>query len=172
MSACVAETTTEPEGTSPTGDTRASDTGTPQTCGVTPPELSVGTGVEAFEPLSDLDAVEVVFGPQGGYHIVAALRACHMSPLLTVHIEMIDEATGATVADVDYLAPTLDEGDCCRSRADMYGYLDVSTVPGIAGQDPGAYLDGKVIAIAIAASDEDGATADASVRAIAEFSSP
>ena len=39
-----------------------------------PPELSVGTGEEAFAPLMNGDVLELIHGPQGGWHVVVSAR--------------------------------------------------------------------------------------------------
>jgi hypothetical protein len=39
------------------------------------PEVSLGTGVEAYVPVGDGDPITIVFGPQGGYHLDGSLRA-------------------------------------------------------------------------------------------------
>lgn len=36
--------------------------------------MEIGTGTSAFEPLAEMAAVPLVFGPQGGYHIDVAVR--------------------------------------------------------------------------------------------------
>ena len=38
------------------------------------PAVEIGTGADAFEPVADGGTVYVVFGPQGGYHILGSLR--------------------------------------------------------------------------------------------------
>lgn len=37
------------------------------------PEVVIGTGDRAYAPLSDGDAVDIVYGSQGGYHVDLAL---------------------------------------------------------------------------------------------------
>jgi len=44
------------------------------------PDLQLGTGVDAFVALDDGDEVEVVFGPQGGYHVDGSLRVQGIDP--------------------------------------------------------------------------------------------
>ncbi|HHO51761.1 MAG TPA: hypothetical protein ENK18_13015 [Deltaproteobacteria bacterium] len=152
-----------PPGSTPTGDTATP----PATCATAEAELQVGTGVDTFQLLEDLDEVELVFGPQGGYHITIAVRACHMASPLTLHIEIFDELSSVAVSDVGYLAATLDVGDCCGERVDMPGFLDTSAVPGIGDQDPGSYLDGKEVSIVLSATDELGNEASDTVQVIA-----
>lgn len=61
-----------------------------------PPWLEVGTGSTAFEPLADGDAVELVMGPQGGWHIDVAARFGGMSPAgLTLAYFALHAGTGA-----------------------------------------------------------------------------
>lgn len=44
------------------------------------PELVIGTGELAFEPLDPVDpTLELVYGPQGGWHVVLAFEARRMS---------------------------------------------------------------------------------------------
>lgn len=60
------------------------DEGTPSDTGPTipdyDPEVELGTGETAFEPLADGETAFVVFGPQGGYHITGALLARGVDP--------------------------------------------------------------------------------------------
>lgn len=42
--------------------------------------LEVGTGADAFEPLTDGDDLVLVMGPQGGYHVWGSLRATGVVP--------------------------------------------------------------------------------------------
>jgi hypothetical protein len=39
------------------------------------PTLAIGGGVSRFEPLREGDTLELVHGPQGGYHVEIGLRA-------------------------------------------------------------------------------------------------
>ena len=155
--------------TGPTGAPHTGDTGGTESCFEQPPAVEVGTGDSTFEELDELVPVEVVFGPQGGYHMLAAVRACHMDAIVTVHLTITDELSGVVVSDVSYLAPTYDEGDCCRFRADLYGYLDVSAVPGAAGMGAGEYLNGKVVVYELQVEDDLGNEATSAVRVTADY---
>lgn len=44
-------------------------------CSPPAPAFELGTGELEFEPLSDGDEILVIHGPQGGYHLLASLRA-------------------------------------------------------------------------------------------------
>src|SRR2546430_1618590 len=41
--------------------------------------VEIGTGAEGFVPLSSVDAVDIIDGPQGGHHIWVSLRATGFS---------------------------------------------------------------------------------------------
>jgi hypothetical protein len=45
-----------------------------------PPELELGTGFADFVPVADGDAVPIIHGLQGGYHIWGSLRARYLDP--------------------------------------------------------------------------------------------
>lgn len=38
------------------------------------PEIELGTGETAFEPLADGDTIYIVYGPQGGYHFTVSMN--------------------------------------------------------------------------------------------------
>jgi hypothetical protein len=45
-----------------------------------PASVKVGTGELSFSPLTDGDDVEVVLGPQGGYHIYGSMQVTGIDP--------------------------------------------------------------------------------------------
>jgi hypothetical protein len=49
-------------------------------CGAPEGALTLGTGVEAFEPLPAGASLEVVAGVQGGYHAILSVRAIGIEP--------------------------------------------------------------------------------------------
>ena len=44
-----------------------------------PPSAEVGTGADRFEPLTDGEAVPIIHGLQGGYHVWGAVRARNLA---------------------------------------------------------------------------------------------
>lgn len=67
-----------------------------------PPVVVIGTGVSEFLPIVDGDAVPIVRGIQGGYHIWGAVRAQHLIPdQVRLHYSLILLATNETVNTVD-----------------------------------------------------------------------
>ena len=45
-----------------------------------PPEVILGSGVDAFDPLADGDDLGIVQGPQGGFHVYGSVRAVGLDP--------------------------------------------------------------------------------------------
>ena len=45
-----------------------------------PPEVALGTGFDRFVPVADGDAVPIIKGIQGGYHIWGSVRARYVDP--------------------------------------------------------------------------------------------
>jgi hypothetical protein len=63
-----------------TSDTGAPDASSPTDAGPTDPRIEIGTGTEAFEALGPGTTVELVNGPQGGYHVQIAFRLWGIDP--------------------------------------------------------------------------------------------
>ena len=45
-----------------------------------PPVIAIGTGPDSFVPLADGDAIPIVHGTQGGYHVWGSIRAREVDP--------------------------------------------------------------------------------------------
>ncbi|HND28799.1 MAG TPA: hypothetical protein PKY30_13995 [Myxococcota bacterium] len=65
------------------------------------PTLEIGQGELSFtELLGENDAVELVFGPQGGVHVALALRATRLDDSAPVISQITGEVEGELLADV------------------------------------------------------------------------
>lgn len=63
------------------------------------PGITVGQGGSAYVPLMDHDAVELVHGPQGGWHVELTARFWGLNPeglLLSYEVTPLDGATPTT----------------------------------------------------------------------------
>jgi hypothetical protein len=61
--------------------------------------LEIGTGEEGFEPLGDPPEVELVHGPQGGWHLTMAMRVWQLAPVgLRWQVHRADD--GRVLADL------------------------------------------------------------------------
>lgn len=121
----------------------------------TGPTLSVGIGSLDFLPLVDGQAIPVNAGPQGGYHVPAAVRLCGLVAPTTVALEIWEPAAQAQLARIDYeliaLHPTADEQ--CGFAADLWLYLDVE------GTLPDS-LDGRSVELSATCDGGPGSVAD------------
>lgn len=58
------------------------------------PRLEIGTGLVEFIEVAEGDDVELVAGPQGGWHVDVAIRLYGMNPMdMTLEIHGFDDAT-------------------------------------------------------------------------------
>jgi len=79
-------------------DTGAPDASPPGDAGRAGPRIEIGTGTEAFEALGPGTMVELVNGPQGGYHVQMAFRLWEIDPEgLLIEAHGYDATTGAEV---------------------------------------------------------------------------
>lgn len=54
------------------------------------PSLEVGRSPTGYEPLADGAPVELVFGPQGGYHIDVSAQMDGLCPVVSIDVELLD----------------------------------------------------------------------------------
>ncbi|MBX2800796.1 MAG: hypothetical protein KTR31_24150 [Myxococcales bacterium] len=153
LTGCAGSTTSVvplPTDTRPTADTPTGDTGTPApTCSAS---VQLGTGIDAFEPLSAGDPLVMVFGPQGGYHLPLAVRACDLGKVARTVV--VATPVGGTERVVDV---TLDhlwwpESECCGVLLDLHGFLFLDSDPDWSPP----VLDGTRVHVAIEV--DDGGT--------------
>lgn len=62
------------------------------------PALRIGTGEYAFEPLPDDGRLELIHGPQGGYHVVISLEAQFIDASTTTEAELSGTIEGEELA--------------------------------------------------------------------------
>jgi hypothetical protein len=62
------------------------------------PAFEVGLGVDAFHPAADGDVADIVYGPQGGYHLDLALEGSHFDGSQVASGELIGTIDGERVA--------------------------------------------------------------------------
>lgn len=65
------------------------------------PSLEIGTGLEAYEPLPDeAPTLEIVHGPQGGYHIYLSMRVVGLEPEMLVW-RVVRERDASVLANLE-----------------------------------------------------------------------
>lgn len=118
------DTATTPIGTDSRTDTATSPTGdTAPTCA---PSVELGTGELAFETLTD--RIDMINGPQGGWHVVTAVRICDLGSDAVLSFSATRMADELEVGGSGMVSRILvPDGDCCYVAVDVYTYL---LVPG------------------------------------------
>jgi hypothetical protein len=127
-------------------------------CFVHPPQLLVGTGAYAWEPIEG--PLQMVRGPQGGWHLLGSVLVRGTDPVvtLTFTVELVEE--GATVADNVYTVQLIEDGPCSGSFYGLYAYLDVSEVAQGELDTPPEVLANRAVRIHMTATDEAGRFAE------------
>lgn len=122
-------------------------------CGAdAPPTLALGTGETAFAPIAA--PLEVVHGPQGGWHVVVALRAQGLDGSLPWDVTLDGFVEGELAgATAPYGRPR-----CNRAEAtwDVPGLL-------LVWDAPAESLDGADATLVATATDSQGRTVEASL---------
>jgi len=94
-------------------------------CACEEPWAALGTGIEGFEELP-VEGLEMVHGPQGGWHLPAALRVGNTRNVVRIHAQVTDVLTGIPVTEeLKYHVQLVAEEGCQGSYPNMYLYLDV-----------------------------------------------
>jgi hypothetical protein len=66
------------------------------------PSLELGTGFSVFAPLEPDQGIEIIAGPQGGFHLWASLRTHGLSSATTWRIECAFTRDGEVLAQANY----------------------------------------------------------------------
>ncbi len=158
--------TDTPDAPGPTVDT---DLPPPDTdpCGVF---LQVGTGEFSWEDLDSLQDVEMVHGPQGGWHILWSVMLSGTEPTAQLHGTITDLDSAVVVSDITYNVALDPVDDCIGESIGQYGYLDVSGLASGSLDTPPELLVGHTLLLRVEAADFAGTTAsdDILVTAVAD----
>lgn len=163
---------TDTESTDPPDETDVeTDTDVPDPCLDSPAVITVGTGEDDFIALTAGQDLEMVHGPQGGWHQTTAVRIENTTQFVRLRVTLTDVASGAVVSDYPFnvaLTPDpLGAWTCSGTHVNMLSILDFSAVdpdtggPGDSGDtdaqgDEWLALCGKDLDIAITAELPDG----------------
>ncbi len=125
--------------------------------------VEVGTGETSFAPLADGDALELVYGPQGGYHVWGACGIYGIDPEGRVlHYTLRDATTGEVLADLSLALATrrlsATDGGWLRI-GDRVIFPGVTEPSGLTGRD--AVLSIALEESRLGASDAGAAAGDA-----------
>ncbi|MEQ1565838.1 MAG: hypothetical protein ABMA64_09390 [Myxococcota bacterium] len=128
-----------------------------------PPAAELGTGDITFVPLVDGDPVDVIFGPQGGYHFNVSLRVQGIWPGNPTDIDDVDNPVVAFHAYVDGESVELQPGastykqgiDAVPGEPGVYQMIGRRLLLNITNDDQ---LDGVETLIDVDVTDRDGVT--------------
>lgn len=109
--------------------------------------------MDGFEPVADGEALTLVFGPQGGFHVPLAVLACGGLGPATTHAtaERVDDGNRFVDVTLDHDWRYADP--CCGALLDLKGYV-FSDAPGFTP----ASLDGADVRLAVEVVDLAGTT--------------
>ncbi len=113
------------------------------------------------------ETVVMVHGPQGGWHVDAQALVHHMSANVALRFTVHDLDTDVRVSENTFYVALRTEG-CVGTYADLRGILGVSELVDGEADTPPELLVGHTLELALSVEDEDGRTAMASVRSVAQ----
>ena len=127
------------------------------TCACLAPVVEVGTGELVFSPLEDGDELRMVHGPQGGWHLLGAVR-------LTGFRTVVDVRPSARIgelpitAELSYRNLLEPEGPCVGTMVDLFLYLDTYWLveAGEPTGTPAELISCRDVTMEICARDSDG----------------
>ena len=97
----------------------------PHPCEDKTPRIEIGTGELDFEVLEDGAALEIIHGPQGGWHLVGSVQALYLTSPVHIHYEIFN-AEGVRVSDSTFYVGLVFPDQCMTYYPGMYGILDIS----------------------------------------------
>lgn len=87
--------------------------------------LEIGTGELEYEPLADGADLEMVNGPQGGWHLLTAVHSLNTRDVVTVNAQVFHDETGEDVtSELIYRVQLVDQEEACAGDfPNMYLYI-------------------------------------------------
>ncbi len=126
-------------------------------CACDPPAVEAGTGVLTFAPLEDGDDLAMVHGPQGGWHLVGAVRLENFRSVVDVSVQAWIGEVPIT-SELTYRNVLEPDGVCAGTLLDLYLYLDTHWLVG-AGEPsgtPAELMACRTATLELCALDSDG----------------
>jgi hypothetical protein len=120
---------------------------TTQDAGPGQPLLELGTGTQSFLPLTDGQAVTIIAGPQGGFHVWASVRTRPPLDPMLIKLTVKVKLAGTEISSTEYKVNLVKNGPYSEWYA-MTALVD----------DP-AQVRGKSTVIELIATDSAGRTA-------------
>lgn len=130
--------------------------------------VTIGTGVDEWEPVEEGDSLIMEHGPQGGWHITGAVRAEGLDPLVKIAFVITDLDTGVEVTDYRYNVLLLQHTEGWYYYPGMIGFLNVDDLEEGDLDTPPELLDGHVLEMAMTLTDAEGRMGADTLTIIAE----
>lgn len=135
------------------------DTGTQigvieDSCRCEEPWAEIGTGLEGYEEIGP-DGLEMVHGPQGGWHLPGALKVANTRNVIRIWAQVRDSDSGIAVTEeLNYHVQLVDTGECQGVFPNMYLYLDTWLLDD--SMTPGMLLSCRDLVIEMCVTDTSG----------------
>ncbi len=123
------------------------------------PMIDLGTGEYSFEPLSDGDEIDIIYGPQGGFHLLGSARIAEIeagehknlnnprNPTTLFEAEIGGEQLVMSPSFTQGYEPFATEGGWTHQTVGRLAILDISDDD---------YLAGKEVVFSVVITDADG----------------
>lgn len=92
-------------------------------CEALEPAIEIGNGEAAHVPLADGDAVVMVHGPQGGWHVWLSFGLLNVGPTVSLAVTLEDLTRGESMGQLAYSLRAADPVDCRSELAGLFGFL-------------------------------------------------
>lgn len=126
-------------------------------CRCEAPTLAIGTGMESYEPVEEGADVQMVHGPQGGWHVLSAVQITNTRNVVEMVARVYDVETETPVtSELVYRVQLVNDGGCVGSFPNMYLYLDVSALVDGERDTPPELLSCRQVRVSVCASDTGG----------------
>lgn len=102
-------------------------------CSDPSPQIAVGTGTTAFEPLAEGDEVTLWRGSQGGYHIFGAVATANLGEYADVVFTLTDVESGLLVGNATARTAMVPSGDCVLTVFNLLGIFDPDLYESLVG---------------------------------------
>lgn len=139
------------------------------TCYGRSPALVVGDGALGFTPLTPGQAVTMVHGPQGGWHVLSSALVANLRSVVEIDVSVVLDPSGDVVASDTYYVALLMTGTCVGEYPGIYAYLDVAALADGDLNTPPELLGGANAELRMRVEDSDTHTAEAVVPVILEL---
>lgn len=157
MLSCTGDQPDTSNETGETGETGHPDTDTgPQFCDGEEPSVTLGTGSSEYVAAEDGDEHTMIYGPQGGWHFLGAVKLDNLAPIVELTFRGTWDATGEEICYGYYRVLSVCEAECDCSYWDMFCYIDVSDLESNPdGLDPHELLAYEAVTLSVTVVDED-----------------